>query len=121
MVMNSELLQHIRYDKAYQKTRLNAAIWVLENPETLEELLQYCFHKDIKVATKATMVLELVCRKKITRIFPFLDYIFNKLPTAKSDGQLRSFGLICELLTRGYYKENKKAFLTHSHQNTKKL
>ncbi|WP_432410278.1 adenylosuccinate lyase [Rasiella sp. SM2506] len=106
--MKSELFQHISYKKAYRTNRLNAANWVLENPETLEELLEYCFHEDNKLATKATWVLEFVCRKNLALIFPFLDYIFGKLPTAKSDGQLRSFGLICELLTIGYYKQNKE-------------
>lgn len=108
--MKSELFQHISYEKAYRKNRLNAANWVLENPETLEELLKYCFHTDNKLATKATWVLEFVCRKDLPLIFPFLDYIFGKLPTAKSDGQLRSFGLICELLTIGYYKQKKETF-----------
>ena len=117
--MNSGLLQHISYEKAYRKNRLKAANWVLENPETLEELIKYCFHKDTKLATKATWVLEFVCRKELPLIFPFLDYIFEKLPTAKSDGQLRSFGLICELLTIGYYKQKNETFkeaLTSKHK-----
>ena len=117
--MNSQLLQQISYEKAYRKNRLNAANWVLENSETLGELLEYCFHEDNKLATKATWVLEFVCRKDLTLIFPFLDFIFEHLPTAKSDGQLRSFGLICELLTIGYYKHKKKEYreaLTSKHK-----
>lgn len=105
--MDSGLLQQISYEKAYRKNRLNAANWVLDHPETLDELLGYCFHEDNKLATKATWVLEFVCRKDLSLLFPYLDIIFENLPTAKGDGQLRSFGLICELLAIGYYKQNK--------------
>jgi len=117
--LNSELFQQINYDKAYRKNRLKAANWVLEHPEMLEELLEYCFHDDTKLATKATWVLEFVCREDISYIFPFLDYIFENLSNAKSDGQLRSFGLLCELLTIGYYKKKQEAFqavLTPKHK-----
>ena len=108
--MNSELFQHINYEKAYRKNRLKAAHWVLEHPENLEELLQFCFHDDTKLATKATWVLEFVCREDLICILPYLDFFFENLPDAKSDGQLRSFALICELLTIGYYE---KAFETY--------
>ena len=117
--MNSALLQQISYEKAYRKNRLKAANWVLEHPETLEELLQFCFNEDTKLATKATWVLEFVCRKDIVLIFPFLDFIFEKLPTATSDGQVRSFGLICELITIGYYQKKMKKYreaLTQKHK-----
>lgn len=117
--MNSPLFHQINYQKAYRKNRLNAANWVLENPETLEELVQYCFHEDLPLATKATWVLEFVCRKDLTLIFPWLDYIFEKLPHIKSDGQFRSFGLICELLTIGYYKKKNNEYhqaLTSKHK-----
>ncbi len=117
--MKSAVFEQINYKKAYRKNRLDAANWVLAHPETLQELLEFCFHEDNKLATKATWVLEFVCRKDISHIFPFLDYIFENLPTAKSDGQLRSFALICELLTLGYYKNTNKVYknaLTSQHK-----
>ena len=109
--MDSELFNQINYKKAYRKNRLNAANWVLEHPETLEKLIEYCFHEDTKLATKATGVLEFVFRKDTTLIFPFLDVIFKKLPSAKSDGQLRSFGILCELIAIGYYTQKSKKYL----------
>lgn len=119
--MSLELFQQINYEKAYRKNRLNAANWVLDHPETLPELLQFCFHEDNKLATKATWVLEFVCRKDLSRIFPYLDYIFENLPTAKSDGQLRSFGLIFELLTIGYYKKKQEEYVQALTQKHKKV
>jgi hypothetical protein len=117
--MPSALFEHINYEKAYRKNRLKAAKWVLDHPETISELVAFSFHKDIKLATKATWVLEFVCRENLSHIFPHLDYIFENLPTAKSDGQLRSFGLICELLAIGYYKKKIPSYqkaLTSEHK-----
>ena len=119
--MSSELFQHINYQKAYRKNRLNAANWVLQHPETLEELLTYCFDKDQRLATKATWVLEFVFRKKLDEVYPFLDFIFEKLPEAQGDGQLRSFGLLCELLTIAYYKKNDEALLPILGSNHKEV
>ncbi|MDT0554721.1 hypothetical protein [Patiriisocius hiemis] len=118
---NSALYKHISYDKAYRKNRLNAANWVLENPETIKELLQYCFHEDQTLATKATWVLEFVFRKNIKELYPFLNYIFKNLSTAKSDGQLRSLGLFCEMITIAYYKEKEAGILKLLKPNHKKI
>ncbi len=117
--MTSGLFQQINYEKAYRKNRLNAANWVLANPDTLAELIDYCFHKDQKLATKATWVLEFVFRQQLKLLYPFLDEIFQKLPSAKGDGQLRSFGLLSELLTLEYYKKERaevRAVLTSKHK-----
>lgn len=116
--MSSTLMEHINYEKAYRKNRLKAAKWVLKNPETVSELIRFSFHEETKLATKATWVLEFVCREDLSYIFPHLDYIFENLPAVKSDGQLRSFGLICELLTIGYYKKQLPSYrkaLTSEH------
>ena len=119
--MSSELFKHINYQKAYRKNRLNAANWVLEHPETLKELLVYCFDKDPRLATKATWVLEFVFRQKLDEVYPFLDYIFEKLPEAEGDGQLRSFGLLCEMLTLAYYKKQDATIHSLLKTNHKKV
>lgn len=103
--MSLELLQKINYDKAYRKNRLEAANWVLENLHTLPDLLNYCFNEDIKLATKASWVLDFVYRQNLQYLYPHLDYIFNNIINLKSDGQLRSFGLLYEMLTINYYKK----------------
>lgn len=108
---NSALYQHISYDKAYRENRLNAANWVLANPDTIEELLQYCFHEDQNLATKATWVLEFVFRKDLKKLYPFLNYVFENIATARTDGQLRSLSLFCEMITLAYYKEKEAGIL----------
>ena len=102
------LLEQISYKKAYRENRLNAAEWVLDHEDTLPELVAYCFHEDKELATKASWVLEFVARKKLVALLPHLDYFFEHLATATTDGQLRSFALICELLCLDYYKKQHK-------------
>jgi len=104
--MTSELFQHINYAKAYRKNRLAAAEWVLEYPETFEELLQFCFHEDEKLATKATWAFEFICRRQLPMIYPHLDELISNLHKVRGDGALRSMAFMCELITLGYYKKN---------------
>ena len=95
--MNSPLFHQINYDKAYRKNRLGAALWVLDHPDTLKELLSYCF-KDNQgdISHKATWVLEFVCLDSLHLIYPFLDFFFEKLPIVTKDQSLRPLAHICE-------------------------
>ena len=121
IAMASELFNQINYEKAYRKNRLDAANWVLTHPESLEELLHYCFCEDQRLATKATWVLEFVFRENLESMYPFLEYIFNNLPKAKGDGQLRSFALLSELLTIQYYKKKDATLLPIFTSNHKEI
>jgi hypothetical protein len=106
---DSGLFQKINYEKAYRENRLGAATWVLEHSETLPELLDYCFGNDKKIATKATWVLEFVCRKNLSLLIPYTNTFITNLPQTQGDGALRAVSLICELLTIDYYiKKNPK-------------
>ena len=102
---DSGLLRQITYDKAYRSNRLNAAHWVLQHPETIPELLNYCFGNDKKLATKASWTLEFVCREDITLLYPHLNIFIANLPKAEGDGAVRAVALICELLAIEYYKK----------------
>lgn len=116
---NSELLKYVSYEKAYRKNRQEAANWVLKHPETLSELLDLCFGKDKTLATKATWVLEFVCRSNLSLLFPYLNTFITQLPKAEGHGALRAVSLICELLTLDYYKKENEdliALLTHKHK-----
>ena len=116
----SGLFEQINYKKAYRVNRLGAANWVLNNPETFEELLDFCFGEDKDLAKKATWALEFIARDKLEMLYPHLDYIFDNLPNAKGDGVLRSLGLICELLCIEHYKK-KSQVLGNSFTDKHKL
>lgn len=103
--MTSGLFEHINYDKAYRKNRMAAAEWVMAHPETFGELLQFCFHPDEKLATKATWVFEFICRKDLSMVYLHLDFLFDHLHQARGHGALRSMSFMCELLTIAYYKK----------------
>lgn len=105
---SSELFKKINYKKAYRVNRLGAANWVLANPETFEELLEYCFGDDKDIATKATWALEFIARDKLEMLYPHLDLFFESLPNTKGHGALRAVALICELLCIEHYKKKSK-------------
>jgi len=104
----SGLFKQINYKKAYRINRLGAANWVLDNPETFEELLTYCFGADKELATKATWALEFIARKKLAVLYPYLDFFFTNLPKAEGHGAMRSAALICELLCIEHFKKRSK-------------
>ncbi|MEL6812739.1 MAG: adenylosuccinate lyase [Bacteroidota bacterium] len=115
----SELLPHINYDKAYRANRMNGALWVIEHPETFEELLHYSFGNDKELAHRAAWVLEFVFLEKPELLYPHLDIFFEKLPTVHKDSILRPCANICEKLAIAHYKKKDTVLgdaFTHAHK-----
>lgn len=102
---DSGLYEKISYEKAYRENRLGGALWVLDHPETLPELLTYCFKHDDIISYKALWVLEFVCLKDLELLYPHLDTFFENLPGAYRDQALRPLSHICEMLALRYYKK----------------
>ncbi len=120
--MSSEgLLQHISYAKAYRKNRLQAALWVLDHPETFRELLTYCFVDTSELSYKAAWVLEFVCLEQLEVLLPHLDYFFEQLPKVTCDQSLRPMAHICELLAIQYYKKQHPETVKALSSNHKKI
>jgi len=103
--MKQDLENVLSYEKAYRSHRLEAANWVLDNPNSFIELLKYCFANDPTMSHKANWVLEFVCIDSLHLLYPHLDYFFDKLPAVKADSSLRPLAHICELLVLEYYKK----------------
>lgn len=54
MKTNSEILaKKLTYTSAYRSTRLEVAHWVINHPETLPELLNYCLKNKEEVSYRA--------------------------------------------------------------------
>lgn len=105
--MNSGLFEQINYDKAYRANRLGAAQWVLAHPETMKELLSYCFEPEQDdISHKACWVLEFVCLDSLALLFPHLDFFFEHISEVKKDSSVRPLAHLCELLTIEYYKKS---------------
>lgn len=100
-----ELFEIINFDKAYRKNRMNAAQWVLKNPDIFSELLVFAFKNDKEISHKANWVLEFVCLENIALLYPHLDFFFEKLSSVKADSSVRPLSHICEILCLLYYKE----------------
>ncbi|MEZ4779517.1 MAG: adenylosuccinate lyase [Flavobacteriaceae bacterium] len=104
----SELEQQLQYTNAARFSRKKAAMWVLKHPETIEELLHFCFKNDKELSHKANWTLEFVCMEKLELLFPHLDYFFSHLGSVKEDSSVRPLSHICELLCHQYYKKGDK-------------
>ncbi|MCH2488840.1 MAG: adenylosuccinate lyase [Flavobacteriales bacterium] len=115
------LLEKLQYTKAYRKTRLDVAHWVLDHPETFSELLNYCYKTEADISYKATWILEFVCAEKLDLLYPYLDKFFENLPKISRDQALRPLAKICEMMAVHYYKEKDEEILkqlTKEHKQT---
>lgn len=113
------LYEKLNNIKAYRQTRLDIARWVLDRPETIDELLSFCFEVDAEISYKATWILEFVCIEKLELLYPKLDLFFKNLPKVYRDQALRPLAKICEMLTKAYYIEKNASalqFLNTSHK-----
>jgi len=120
--MASELLAEILEKvNARKLVRLEAAIWVLNHPKSMPELLYHCFKINDEKSYKASWVLEIVCLEKLELLYPYLDVFFENLHKVDKDQTLRPMAKICEMLSVAYYiLEDPKllAILNAAHKET---
>lgn len=103
--MNSEILfEKLQYTKAYRQSRMDVADWVLANPNTIPDLLAYCFGSMDELAYRATWVLEFVCSKRLDLLSRYFATFFDALPAVNLDQSVRPLAKICEMLAVAYYK-----------------
>ena len=97
-----ELLEQLSYSKPYRDDRLKAGLWVIDNPEYMEEMVSLSVTSDHEYSMQALWSLEFVCRYKLELLYPYLDAIFNYLPNETDHSRLRALSFICELIAIAY-------------------
>ncbi|MAP54118.1 adenylosuccinate lyase [Altibacter sp.] len=102
---SESLRQKLTTLKAYRQTRLDVAQYVLRNPHTFPELLEYCFHFDSEISYRACWVLEFVCLEQRKLLASHLDLFFTQLPKVYKDQALRPLAKLCEHITEACYKD----------------
>ncbi|WP_034258598.1 hypothetical protein [Altibacter lentus] len=118
--MKSEaLFKKLEHIKAYRQSRLEVAQWVLSHPETLPELLQYCYQVEDEISFRASWVLEFVCMEELSLLIPHFDLFFESLPRVKKDQALRPIAKICEMIAVANYK-NREPKITAAFTNRHK-
>ena len=121
--MSSQILKEkLNFPRAYRQKRLDVAQWVLDNPETFPDLLRYCFDEKSELSYRATWILEFVCNKKLSLLFPHLDTFCKNLSLVKKDQAVRPLSKISGFLIVSFYK--KKDVETRknlSEENRKKI
>lgn len=118
---NSELIQQLSYETARREHRKKAANWILAHPESVGEVLQFCFSKEKELSYKAAWALEFVFLEEPAVLYPHLDYFFQNLALAKLDQVVRPLAHICEELCVAYYKKAEpgiRAILSEVHKKT---
>lgn len=105
------LFEKLNYAKAYRQTRLDAANWVLARPQTIRELLEYCFKTEDPISYKAAWILEFVCLEKLELLYEHLDYFFENLPIIYRDQALRPMAKICKMIATAYYIKKDQVLL----------
>ncbi len=103
-MISETLAEKLKYSRAYRKTRLDVAQWVIEHPETFPDLLNFCFKTEEEISYRATWVLEFVCAEKLNLLLHHLDLFLKKIPKVHKDQALRPLAKICEMLVVAYYK-----------------
>ncbi len=101
---SSHLYTQIGKADAFRENRLKAARWVLEHPESLEELLTFVFSADSDLAKKAAWTLEFVFLEDKAILYPYLEYFIANISEVKADQVLRPVAHICEHLCVDHYK-----------------
>ena len=83
---------------ASKQAREDAALWVLRNPNVLEELLQLAVDPQQENSVKASWVLDLVVENRIETLNPYLDTFLSGLKRVRDESALRPLARICEQL-----------------------
>ena len=104
-LLREALEETLNYAKAYRASRQQAADWVLQNPDSLEDLLKFCADESTDRSHKAAWVLEFVCKAHMELLLPHLDLFWAIIPELKKHQAKRPFAKITELLCLAYYKD----------------
>jgi len=98
------LEEKLNYARAYHKTRLEVANWVLDNPETFSDLLDFCYDLKNDISYKASWILEIVVKDDLSLVYPEIDRFCNQLEHITRDQSLRPMAKICEIIIHEFYK-----------------
>ncbi|MDG3581540.1 hypothetical protein [Galbibacter pacificus] len=101
--MNTILTEKLSYVSGYRENRQALANFILTHEAYFPELLEHCFSNEENYSHKACWVTELVCKGKLTWLFPHLDFFLIKLPSLKNDSSIRPLAKVCELLCESYF------------------
>lgn len=77
---------------------------ILGNPALLPDLIGICLGRNDAVGSRACWVLEFVCNKDLTRLFPYLGTFTAGLSQLQEESSIRPMAKVCELLALRFYR-----------------
>lgn len=93
-----ELYQSLDYVDHSREKRTEMAQTVLSNPDLIFHLLDIINLTNDPISCKASWILEVLARKKLDLLFPYLDKFTDIIGQVKLDSAVRPVAKVCELL-----------------------
>ncbi|UWX53674.1 adenylosuccinate lyase [Maribacter litopenaei] len=100
-----ELYESLDYVDHSRDKRTQMANMVFSNPTIILPLLEVIKLTKDPISCKAAWILEVVARKKLDAIFPYLDTFVEVLGQVELESAVRPIAKVCELLTESYFSE----------------
>ena len=91
---------------ASRECRTKYANLIIANPKLFKPLLEILFMIDDKRSTKASWIVEFVCKHDISFIFSYIDYFVANLSNLHLDSAVRPCAKIIEIIMELNYKKN---------------
>lgn len=86
-------------------SRAKHAALILRQPRYFQLVLDIFFMVDDQASTRAGWLIEFVCRKDLSILYPHLSTFVHYLPTIYLDSAVRPAAKVAEMLALAYYKE----------------
>ena len=97
--------EQMDYGKAYRENRMQAAQWILNHPESFQEVLEIGFENHPELSHRAWWAFEFACLERLDLLYPHFDYFFQNLGSVKGDSSVRPIAHISEVIVLHYYKK----------------
>lgn len=119
--MSQELWKHIYFERATRQERLASANWVMSHPETIPELIKWCFVVKDPRATKAAYVLEMIAVIDSDVVQPQLGRLISGLDTPIAPPTARAIAHVLEILILKYRPNEASKEILNQEQNNRLL
>ncbi|RUA06599.1 MAG: hypothetical protein DSY82_09470 [Flavobacteriia bacterium] len=91
------------FSTAERSNRDKAAEFVLDHEELFPYLVKLTFEKEGRLSVKAAWILELVCIRKLSLIYPYLDFFSSHMKNISDESALRPLSKVISFITNDYY------------------
>lgn len=101
-------------ENAKKENRQRIANTIVQNPEYIQQIVNFTFLVDDKISVKAAWILEWICsHHHLNYIIPHLDTFTNNINLLQFDSAIRPCAKICEHLAIAYHSKTDNTYKRH--------